>query len=245
LSLRGIRGVLFDNGSTLVEFENRPMSESIRCGIDEGYDFLIDKFPSLPAREQFTSNVARLINESRENAIRTMKERRATDAAETYFTQLRLTDPGRQSHEFMQVLYRSISSQMTICKDALETLREIKERGLKTGLISNTPYPAEIHEAELEKFGLKSLLDFRIYSSEFGKRKPHPDIFAEGVKRIKLEPGQLAYVGDNYEWDVVGAARAGLKPVLKFHRLRRYPEALPDGISVIHNLKELMLLLDS
>jgi Predicted hydrolase (HAD superfamily) len=50
-----------------------------------------------------------------------------------------------------------------------------------------------------------------IASYSFGKIKPDPEIFKEGI-RIAGETGY--YVGDLFEVDYLGAARAGLEPIL-------------------------------
>ncbi len=51
-------------------------------------------------------------------------------------------------------------------------------------------------------------------SAEVGLEKPDPRIFHAATERLGMAPGDCAYVGDIYEIDVVGAERAGMRPVL-------------------------------
>lgn len=239
-----IEGIIFDLGSTLIEFENRPWSETTLEGIKIGYELLSERDYDLPDFDSFSQSLMAVMDELRMRAISTLNERQATDAPEFYFTELGLENPKELSRWFMHEFYRAVTGQMTACEGARETLQEIKKRGYRTGLISNTPYPRDQHEADLDNFGLQSYLDFRIYSSEFGLRKPHPGIFQEGLKAIQLPPENVIYVGDNYDWDVVGAQSAGISPVLIYWEGRGYPDPMPDNFPIIYHLSELLDLLD-
>ena len=44
--------------------------------------------------------------------------------------------------------------------------------------------------------------------------KPEPGVFEHALKLKNLTAEETVYVGDNYYADVVGARRAGLRPVL-------------------------------
>jgi putative hydrolase of the HAD superfamily len=244
LSYARIKGIIFDLGSTLIEFENRPWAETTLKGIDIGYRLLTEEGHRLPPFDEFASSLMAGMDALRLRALETMMERQATDAPDIFFAELGLKDPKDISRRFMDKFYNAVTEQMTACEGAAETLSTVNERGYKTGLISNTPYPRANHEADLDRYGLKSFLDFRIYSSEVGLRKPHPDIFLAGREAINLAADEIIYVGDSYKWDVVGARQAGMKPVLIYWEGRDYPDPMPDGFPVIHRLPELLDLLD-
>ena len=61
--------------------------------------------------------------------------------------------------------------------DAAPTLRALRERGLRIGLLSNTHWPRAFHERFLERDGLAELIDARLYTSEMPFQKPHPSAF--------------------------------------------------------------------
>src|SRR5947207_2237475 len=57
--------------------------------------------------------------------------------------------------------------------DAAPTLRALRDRGLRIGLLSNTHWPRAFHEHFLERDGLADLIDLRCYTSDMEYAKPH------------------------------------------------------------------------
>lgn len=76
-----------------------------------------------------------------------------------------------------------------------------------------------------------------VCSDEHGEAKPAPGIFLAGCARLGLPPHEVAYVGDNYALDALGARAAGLHPFW----LDRTATAAPvdAGIHVLHTLADL------
>src|SRR5437879_3312549 len=68
--------------------------------------------------------------------------------------------------------------------DAVATLRSLKERGLAVGMLSNTHWPRSFHEHFLERDGLASYIDYRAYTSELPRTKPHPSAFHHVLDRL-------------------------------------------------------------
>ena len=88
-----------------------------------------------------------------------------------------------------------------------EVLRQLGERGVKTGLISNwDPSCRRV----LEETGLSPYLDPIVVSSEVGVEKPDPRIFRQALELSGDSPEECLYVGDNYYDDGVGAAQVGM-----------------------------------
>jgi putative hydrolase of the HAD superfamily len=92
----------------------------------------------------------------------------------------------------------------------LETLRE---RGLKLGLVSNAFDPGWLLHRDLEQMGLAERLDFSVFSSEVGTRKPHPAIFERALEALGVEPERALFVGDRLYEDVRGASEVGMTTV--------------------------------
>jgi putative hydrolase of the HAD superfamily len=122
--------------------------------------------------------------------------------------------------------------------DAGPVLQELRDRGLRIGLLSNTHWPRAFHEHFLERDGLNELIDVRCYTSELPFTKPHPEAFravldALGVSR----PDHAAFVGDRPYDDVYGARSLGLRTVLRPNPAVPPYEVEPDA--VIETLRDL------
>jgi putative hydrolase of the HAD superfamily len=61
--------------------------------------------------------------------------------------------------------------------------------------------------------GLARRLDFAVFSSEVGLRKPHPAIFERALDALEVEPANALFVGDRLYEDVRGAGELGMKTV--------------------------------
>jgi putative hydrolase of the HAD superfamily len=96
---------------------------------------------------------------------------------------------------------------------AADVLRALRERGLRTGLLSNTHWPAEWHEDRLVEDGLTDLLDARVYTSDLDYRKPHPEAFGAVLSALDVPPGRAVFVGDRLHDDIYGAAGLGMRTV--------------------------------
>lgn len=92
-------------------------------------------------------------------------------------------------------------------------LDSLRERGLKTGLVSNAFDPPGLLHRDLERMGLEKRLDVAVFSSEVGMRKPHPAIFGAALARLDVEPERVLFVGDRRYEDVRGAKQLGMRTV--------------------------------
>jgi len=92
-------------------------------------------------------------------------------------------------------------------------LDSLRERGLATGLVSNAFDPGWLLHEDLARMGLAERLDAAVFSSEVGKRKPHPAIFEAVLERLDVAPGDALFVGDRRLEDVQGAKKLGMTTV--------------------------------
>ncbi|MEX1022611.1 MAG: HAD family hydrolase [Dehalococcoidia bacterium] len=98
--------------------------------------------------------------------------------------------------------------------EAAPLLEALRERGIRTGLLSNTHWPADFHERMLERDGLAHLLDARVYTSDLKVTKPHPDAFRAALDAVEVsDPARAVYVGDRPFDDIFGAQQAGMRAV--------------------------------
>ncbi|MEY2398413.1 MAG: hypothetical protein QOJ00_1587 [Actinomycetota bacterium] len=126
--------------------------------------------------------------------------------------------------------------------DALPVLAACKSIGLRTGLLSNTHWPAEFHNMLLERDGLAEYLDACVYSCDLSHMKPHPIAFRAVLKQLGVAPGKAVFVGDRLHDDIFGAQQSGMRAVYATHGMADDFDVTPDA--VIHSLSELIPILD-
>jgi putative hydrolase of the HAD superfamily len=118
--------------------------------------------------------------------------------------------------------------------DVLETLEDLRTRGIRTGLISNSHRCLASVQSH---FALDGLIAVAVSSSEHGYMKPHPNIFHAALRLLQVEPQAAVMVGDSLSHDVEGARRAGMRGVLLARGT--VPAGIADHIEVITSLREL------
>lgn len=128
--------------------------------------------------------------------------------------------------------------------EAEPTLRELRRRRLRLGLLSNTHWPRAFHERFLARDGLVEHLDFRLYTSEMSHLKPHPSVFRAALDALGApEPAAVAFVGDRPYDDVWGAQRAGMRTVWVANDHVEPWDVVPDA--VIATLEDLPAAIDA
>jgi len=110
---------------------------------------------------------------------------------------------------------------------ALDYLR----KGYRMGLLSNFDYsPAAM--GVIDGFGIGEYLDSVIISADVGWRKPKREIFELAARGVGVPEGEIVFVGDNFDADIVGAKGAGMDAAwLKRDSVKRDADmTLPDYV---------------
>ena len=95
--------------------------------------------------------------------------------------------------------------------DTLETLADLRARGLKIGLISDCS--SEV-PAAWDNTPFAELIDAAIFSCSVGMKKPDPRIFRTTTEQLGVKPQECLYVGDGSSHELTGAKKVGMHPVL-------------------------------
>ncbi|MGB9134680.1 MAG: HAD-IA family hydrolase [Candidatus Bathyarchaeia archaeon] len=83
--------------------------------------------------------------------------------------------------------------------DVEETLRMLKQRRLKVGLVTNG-LESDVREV-LPRVGLTGFFDVEVTSNLAGRIKPHREIFIHALEKLGVKPQEAMYVGDLVERD--------------------------------------------
>jgi putative hydrolase of the HAD superfamily len=124
-----------------------------------------------------------------------------------------------------------------------EVARELRRRGLKIGLISNTGRTwGRFLRRIQEEAGILDVFDVTVFSDEVRRRKPAREIFNAALETLRVRPEETVHVGDDPEADIRGAQSLGMRAVHCDHS-RRLECPFADGR--IHDFRELLGVLAS
>lgn len=202
------RAVLFDLGNTLVDYyraaEFPPIlreclqSAAIVAGV---HAVDLDRLFGLALE---------LNREASDLAVRPLEERLLTLFPGCIGTDAAAIDG------VCRAFLRPIFSRAKIVDDALDVLDALRARHLRTAIVSNTPWgsSAELWLEELARHALIERVDAVTFCVDVGWRKPHPAAFLRTLNALGVDAADAVFVGDDPRWDVEGARRAGVRPIL-------------------------------
>jgi putative hydrolase of the HAD superfamily len=165
-------------------------------------------------------------NEARRRAVETLERHPELDHDEevwVLFTEQIIRGMGGNSDRAYECAVEMTRAwehahNFDIYEDVLPVLADLRTRGLKLGLVSNTG-------RNLDEFvrhhGLD--VDAAVSSGAHGKTKPHPTIFQAALDRLGVAAAEAAMIGDSVEDDVEGAKAVGMRSLL-LDRENRYPD---------------------
>jgi putative hydrolase of the HAD superfamily len=128
--------------------------------------------------------------------------------------------------------------------DVVPMFRALRADGIKVGVLSNTMWPREHHEAVFARDDVLHLIDGAVYTSETAAGKPHADAFHAALRAVGVtDPARAVFVGDRPWDDVHGAQLVGMRAILVPHseipEHQQVPvEVTPDA--VVHRLGEVV-----
>lgn len=126
--------------------------------------------------------------------------------------------------------------RFTLFPGALETLRTLKARGKKLGLLTNGF--SETHREKIALLKIGEFFDAIFISDEVGMLKPDPLLFAHACATLGVPPMRGAMVGDRYDRDIKGALEAGLYTIWLNVRDERLGDGLPPAHVVCRSIVE-------
>ena len=95
-----------------------------------------------------------------------------------------------------------------------EMLQNLKDMGLKLGVVSNTAALYQVFDI-LEEYGIRDYFQDVTLSSVTGLRKPCTDIFSVALHQVRSAPEESVYVGDTVSRDIIGSKRAGFAAAIQ------------------------------
>ena len=123
-------------------------------------------------------------------------------ADEMHITPDRASRLIRHWHDIdLDAVYRRLSP-FTYVREFIQSLRD---SGVKTAVLSDFPI-----SNKLTYLGLDGLWDCMYSSEDSGYLKPRGEPFQTVIDCLDESPEHIVYIGNNYEYDIVGAKNVGL-----------------------------------
>ena len=239
------RALIFDLGGTLVDWPDWEQDAPRRWGVSHDYLLAAAPAPDWPSRGAYVEamRAAELAHWQRVETERWSGP--PSGLLRDGFRRL-----GRHVREAELVAAldgyaRAVDGWAIVFPDARDTLRLLRERGYRLGLLSNTWWAADWHNADLAAHGLADSFDELSYTSDLPHSKPHPTVFLDLAARLGVEPSACVMVGDRLIDDISGALNVGMRAVWKdLNTPRPRPAHITPTATVTH-LAELPPLLRS
>jgi FMN hydrolase / 5-amino-6-(5-phospho-D-ribitylamino)uracil phosphatase len=229
-----VRAVIFDWGGTLTPWRDVDYLAAWRAYADVVH----------PGNAQEAALLAEAIALAEEAAWT-----RVRDEHVAFTTAQVLQAANAPALEHALTAYRAAWDHATYTDPEVAPLMEwLRGKGLRTGVLSSTGWPAQWHEEVLRRDGVLELFDARVWSSDLQYTKPHRVAFEAAMAAVGVtDPADCVYVGDRLYDDVSGAKAAGMRAVLiPNSRIPEYQmvavDVEPDA--VVHRLSELPAILD-
>jgi HAD superfamily hydrolase (TIGR01509 family) len=123
---------------------------------------------------------------------------------------------------------------------ALEILSWLGADGFKRAVCSNAPFPPEMMVRQVTGNGVADAVDAVVFSSQVGRRKPAPEMYAAALEVLGVEAQKALFVGDRVREDYEGPLAVGMRAVICTAHAAQSPG---DGIPTIASLRELRRML--
>jgi putative hydrolase of the HAD superfamily len=195
-----MRAVIFDWGGTLTPWRTVDPVAAWRAYADVVH----------PGDTVGAAQLAEAIRVAEEAAwIRVRDEHRAFTIAQV------LEAAGAPAVEAAFVAYRASWEHATYTDPEVAPLiKTLRDKGLRTGVLSSTAWPGGWHEEMLRRDGVLDLFDAVVWSSDLEYTKPHRAAFLAAMAAVDIDdPADCVYVGDRLYDDVSGAKAIGMRAV--------------------------------
>ena len=203
--MTAVSAVVFDWGGTLTPWHTIDLREQWRH-YAEVYD--PDHADELSAR----------ILAAEDDAWRAGREHQRSATLDQIFAGVGVDVEDERHHKALAAYHQWWEPHTFTDPDVPPLLTGLPERGIKVGVLSNTLWTRDHHEAVFRRDGILDLIDGAVFTSEIPWTKPHPEAFRAALDAVGVEAAaESVFVGDRPYDDIHGAKQVGMRAVLVPH----------------------------
>ncbi len=205
--LKDLEAVLVDLGGTLI-LPEPSVAEQYR-------ETAADMLDNLPSREAIRQRFHRAFRSVPAVSGRTRYGTTEVHGLNFWFGIVSMvfpSSPPARRRDLTDRLFERFRSpaRWRVIQPAPAVLEDFRDRGIRTGLVSNWDVRCRVL---VEALGLEPLFDELIISSELGVDKPDPRIFRSALERLQARPDRALMVGDSRRTDLRPAEDLGMRSV--------------------------------
>ena len=227
--------VIFDTDNTLYPYE--PAHQAATLAVEKKVESLLGI-----KKDQFSSAF-----KTSRNEIKKLLGKTASSHSRLLYIQRTLENLGMKtkvllSLDLEQTYWRTFLNNCQLFVGVVDFIHELKSKGIVTANI--TDLTTQIQFRKLVYFGLDEYFDYVVTSEEAGNDKPNMKPFSIAIEKLGFDPSKIWMIGDSADEDMIGADRAGMKKIQKYHngvRVIEKGEGKPDLI--FHNFSELSIII--
>jgi len=224
--------LLFDLGGTLVEYYDRSQYDTVLGeALAEARVFLDERGLLNVSQESMWQRAQEENYEAEDHRVRPLGERLRR------IFQLDGSIEHEAEMDMCRRFLRPVFARGCCYEDTISTLEQLKARGFRMAIVTNTPWgaPAAPWREEIERLGPGNHVEAIVCCADVGWRKPAMQFFEYTLEKLQVSPGQCICVGDRLQWDVIGARTSGIRALL----IDRRGTMQDSGENPIRNLHEL------
>lgn len=135
-----------------------------------------------------------------------------------------------------KVVYRGWNQnfqRVPVRKGVKDFLDLLVKNGIRIGIVSDYPPETKIQQLGLGDYPWEFLINCEVV----GALKPNTDAFELALKKLSIPAGNVMFVGDKYDYDILPPASLGMKTAWLSRKRKVTGEVKPDII--FRNFREL------
>lgn len=234
----GVKVIFFDMGNTLLHFHYGKLDDEKDM---QGLIYLtkyLNKFNSNITLDEVKNGFYESWMEGIKDRKITLTEYPIEDFLNCFLEKYKLNLNLKQCIEAINLFYTEYREQVYFENNICNTLKTIKDKGYKIGVISNTCYYDEVMKECFRKAGIYSFIDNFTFSYSLGIGKPNIQIFKTAIREMKITPIEAVMVGDNLKSDIKPALDLGMRTIWLNHKNKNISGDITPNL-IISSISEL------